>query len=288
MRFIILSMGFFFSLSVLGLPTTFPEILEWKKSPIIELENQKVAVLKKNGQLKNAFVVVTANEDEVILKFSGGEVVTIMPRSKVQVPQVSPESGDVGELFIHDGTIRYKAGLESSKLRVKSAFFDLKIPAGVDLFLAVIKKQPSTKLQVISGEMTAQFLDFEKTQKLKAGDGVLFVGEFDGENIKYDFLLNSRKAPHGVLGPLEKFDFESFTRAEKIKHDEVKKKLEAKKKAELIRQKKQKAYEDSFLCREPFGQRDQCYWQIEKEQCFRFRCKQHLAYLRVNAIGADH
>src|SRR3989338_1288927 len=245
MRFIILSMGFFFSLSVLGLPTTFPEILEWKKSPIIELENQKVAVLKKNGQLKNAFVVVTANEDEVILKFSGGEVVTIMPRSKVQVPQVSPESGDVGELFIHDGTIRYKAGLESSKLRVKSAFFDLKIPAGVDLFLAVIKKQPSTKLQVISGEMTAQFLDFEKTQKLKAGDGVLFVGEFD---------------------------FESFTRAEKIKHDEVKKKLEAKKKAELIRQKKQKAYEDSFLCREPFGQRDQCYWQIEKEQCFRFRC----------------
>src|SRR3989344_1019187 len=92
MRFIILSMGFFFSLSVLGLPTTFPEILEWKKSPIIELENQKMAVLKKNGQLKNAFVVVTANEDEVILKFSGGEVVTIMPRSKVQVPQVSPES----------------------------------------------------------------------------------------------------------------------------------------------------------------------------------------------------
>lgn len=253
----------------------FPEVISWKKAPEIRFENGKLALLEKNLKIKNSFVITTRIDEELTLKFSGGEEITILSKTKVQVPQVSPDTGDVSEFFIVDGAVRYRAPqiIEArSKLRLKSAFFDLKIPPGVDVLVSLNISLPLAKIQVIEGEMKAEFLDFEKKQVLGSGDSIAFNGEKDGEAIKYDYLLDGRRSPHGKLGPVEKFDYNSYVKVEKDKLQAERDIALKQKRAELAQKQKQKAYENSFLCKKPFGQMDECYWIMKDAKCYRHRC----------------
>ncbi len=258
---------------------SFPEVISWKKNPLIELENKKILLLQKNLNIKNSFTVVTLIDDELVLKFSGGDEIIVLPKSKVTVPQVSPDTGDVSEVFVNEGSVRYKSPeLQSarSKLRLKSVFFDLKIPPAVDVLVNLNTSLPRVQIQVVSGEMKAEFLDFEKKQILKSGESISFDGEFEdskkNENIKYDYLLDGRKSPHGVLGLVEKFDYSKFVKQEQDKVQKALIDLQKQKQADALKKKKQKAYEDSFLCRKPFGQREECYWIKKIDKCFRYRC----------------
>lgn len=266
---------------------TFPEILSWKKDPEVQFENKKIVALKKNSQLKNAFTITTRADEEITLTFSGGEQITVLAKSTVKVPLVSPDSGAINEFFITDGSVRYRAPENidpRSRLRLKSAFFDLKIPALIDGMFGVNMSLPQAKIQIITGEMKAEFLDFEKKQLLGPGDSVTFNGEFERENksakdvtnegreIKYDYLLDGRKSPHGTLTDVQKFDFNVYVQSEKNKLQDEKKELERLRALEILKYKKQKAFEDSFLCKKPFGQRDECYWIKKDATCFRYRC----------------
>lgn len=253
----------------------FPEIVSWKKAPVIEFENKSTARLEKKLKLKTGFHVVTKLDDELVIRFSGGEVVTVLPKSKIDVPQVSPDTGDVSEINILEGSVRFKTAEiieERSKLRIKSSFFNLKIPAATEVILDINMGLPRAKIRVISGEIKAEFLDFEKKQLLKSGDQIAFDGEKEGEQIKYDYLLDGRKSPHGVLGPVENFDYNVFVRIEKDKVAEEKSLLQKKLQEIASKKKKQRAYENSFLCKKPYGQNQECYWIKKNEQCFRYRC----------------
>ena len=254
-------------------PIPFPEILSWKNSPHIELEQKKLAQITKNHPLKNPFLVTTGIHDEVLLQFSEGEKITVMPLSKISVPQVSPDTGRVSEIQILDGQIRFQSGtLTKKRLRVKSVFFDLTIPVDTDVLITVDISQPLAKFQMIHGEMTVLFFDFEKTQEIKSGESVTFSGEREGDGIKYDYLLNSRKSPHGILHALEKYDFSAFTEKEKSERLALENQLKQKVKDEKSRLKKQKQYENSFLCHKPYGQKNQCHWEKRNETCIRSRC----------------
>ncbi|MFZ3231166.1 MAG: hypothetical protein WA160_13240 [Pseudobdellovibrio sp.] len=253
----------------------YPKILEWQGSPIIEFINNKKAILKKDQPLKNSFVVVTANDDEVQLQFSYGEKITIQAKSRIQVPQVSPDTGEANELFIFDGVIHYKSDVteSESKLKIKSAFFDLKLPAVIDAIVSIDKKKPSTKFLVVKGELSVTFLDFEKTVVIKSGEAVTFTGEKDESgNVKYDYFLEGKKAPHGRIEEIEKVDISAYFEKEKEVLKAKAAVVQNKKAIEALKKKKLKKYLDSFLCHEPLGQRDECYWKSIEKKCFRFRC----------------
>ena len=275
MRFYLFYVFIFLAARAGAQPTKYPQIKEWQNTPILEFNNDKKALLKKETQLKNPFVVVTANTDQVTVEFVKGEMLTVFEKTRVQVPQVGPDTGEASEIFIFDGTIRFR-GLpnEKSKLHLKSAFFDLQMPAGIDVLVTIDKHKPSAQFQVIRGEMTAAFLDFEKTEVVKAGESILFEGENDANgNLKYDYLLDSKRLPHGVLKEKEKFDFSSFIEKEKQQQMALEKNKIKQKKAETLKQAQKKKAYDSFLCHEPQGQKDQCYWLKENdEKCYRYRC----------------
>lgn len=251
----------------------FPQIETWKNLPKIEFEENKSGVLKKDQALKNAFLISTGAADQIQIRFAGGEVITILPNTKIDVPQVSPDTGEASELSITEGKIRIQSGASSnSKLRIKSLFFNLKIPAATDLFLTVDLTTAWAKIDIIQGEMMAAFLDFEKTQVLKMGESVTFKGEREGSSIKYDYLLNSRKAPHGSLQPVQPFDTAEFVLQEKANEKAAKEALQKRKAAEAVGLRKKQAFENSFLCHKPYGQRDQCYWKKKNQECYRYRC----------------
>lgn len=255
----------------------YPLIKSWKKNPTIAFDGKKTATLKKNEMLKSEFAVITANSEELNIQLNEISDLLIYEKTKIQVPYVFEDAETSHEIYLLDGQIRLKTkkiGAKQKKTQLKTVFFELFQPANSDVIVHVDMKVPSIEIKMIKGEWPLEFFSYEKKITLKAGQKVLFKGELSDSDkgIKYDYLLEGRKIPAGQLQKVEKFEISEFYEQEKAAEKAAlnKKKIEEQKVAEKIR--KQKEYEDSFLCKKPFGQKDQCAWWIEKEACFRKRC----------------
>lgn len=279
-----------FALVVAGVSAfAFPQIAGFKNSPIVVFENKKRAEIKKDLFLKSPFVVVTETKDQFTFNINNLDKVVVYPDSKVQVLEFADEVGTVPELYLLSGQIRYScdhrsAGQSSSDSNVvlRTPFFDLKTNFTADILIDLNMNEPSVEVKVISGAILLEFFAFEDVVKLGAGQKIKFKGFLteDRQGIQYDFLLNRRKVPKGELGKVQKFDQSSFVEAEKKVIADEAQKIKMKKLAEEERKRKQKEYEDSFLCKKPFGQKDQCAWWLENGKCYRKRCN-------VNAHWGD-
>ncbi|MBY0553579.1 hypothetical protein K2P97_03565 [bacterium] len=259
---------------------SYPQVAIVKNSPIVVFDNKKQAVLKKDLFLKSPFAVVTASRDQLEFKINIVDKVLVYEKSKVQILDFVDETGYVSDLFILDGQIRFTAthrSVDKAKeqpIHLRTPFFDLKIKEVSDFIVNLNMKDPSVEIKMISGALPVEFFAYEKQLTLRAGESVKFVGESDDDKvgIKYDFLLNKKKAPRGAIREVQKFDVSSFIEAEKkANQSEINKKKSARAKEEE-KKRKQKEYEDSFLCKKPFGNKDQCVWWVESGKCFRKRC----------------
>lgn len=259
---------------------SYPQVSAVKNSPILVFDNKKQAVLKKDLFLKSPFAVVTANNEQLEFKINVVDKVLVYEKSKVQVIDFVDETGYVSDLFILDGQIRFTAthrGVDKVKeqpLHLRTPFFDLQIKEVSDFIVNLNMKDPSVEIKMISGVLLVEFFAYEKQVTLKSGESVKFVGVLDDDKagVKYDFLLNNKKAPKGAIQEVQKFDISSFMEAEKkANQSEINKKKAARAKEEE-KKRKQKQYEDSFLCKKPFGNKDQCVWWVESGKCFRKRC----------------
>ncbi len=258
---------------------SFPQLSSWKNAPIVVFNNKKQAVLTKDIWLKSPFAVVTANNDQLELKINTFDQIVVYPKAKVQILEFSDETGFVSDFYILDGQIRFTSTYRSidkhqAVVTLKTPFFDLKTSGLYDFLLILDMKEPSVEVKVISGVLPLEFFAYEKSLNLKSGESVKFQGVLadDGTGIKYDYLLHNRKAPKGSLLATQKFDQSSFIKAEKKSElMESNRKKDLRKKAEA-KKKKQKEYEDSFLCKKPFGNKDQCAWWLDSGKCYRKRC----------------
>ncbi len=255
----------------------YPEVTGWKASPLVVFENKSSAPLSKGYLVKSPFFVVTANEDEINLKMTTQSELTVYPKSKVQIPEVFSAAIATYEIFLVDGEIRVRHEGESAhqkRSHIRNVFFDLEQPKNGDAIVSLNMKEPSVEVRVIRGEWPLEFYAFERKVTLKAGQKIKFTGvlALDGDGLKYDYLLENRKIPQGKLGEVEKFETGQFFEKEKAAEKAVLDKKHALIKAKEDKIKKQKAYENSFLCKKPFGQKDQCAWWTEAAKCFRKRC----------------
>lgn len=261
------------------LSAAYPKITTWENKPIVVYENKQEAVLTKDKLLKLPFAVVTANGDELRLVVNTFDRVTVYPKSKIQILELTDSLGFVPELYLLDGKIRLAStyrGVEKQPdvMVLKTPFFDLKLDVVVDVVVELDMKTPAVEIKLLEGVLPLEFFAYEKKVSLKAGQSVRFAGELadDGKGIKYDYLLGGRKIPKGSLGEVAAFDVTSFKKQEQALA-EVKrvKAQQTKKKAEESRRKR-KAFEATFLCKKPFGQKDECAWWAENGKCFRQRC----------------
>ncbi|MGZ3691742.1 MAG: hypothetical protein ACXVAX_09570 [Pseudobdellovibrio sp.] len=258
----------------------FPEIKSWQNSPIIVFDNKKQAVLVKKGLLKRPFALVTANHDQLELGLNHFDTIFLYEKSKAQVLDFASEGELINEFYLLDGKLRYKVefkGLDkerNSDLTLKTSFFDLKISKPVDFLIELDMAQARVDVKVIKGSLPLEFFAYEKKINLTEGQQVRFQGVLsdDKQSIKYDYLLDGKKVPKGTLGEVKTFDLSGFAKEEadaKAKETARKNKIEF---ARLEKIRKQKAYEDSFLCKKPFANKDQCAWWVENGKCYRKRC----------------
>lgn len=258
----------------------FVKVIDWVSSPTLVFENKNQVVLKKDLLIKSPFVVVTNKNDKLDLILNSFDKMSIYPETKIQVLEFSEDLAFVSDLYILDGTIRFKSEVRNAAvattpvIRLRTPFFDITTNFLVDFIIHLNISEPSVEVQLISGAMTLNFFEYEKTVVLKSGEKVKFKGLLapDGSGIQYDYLLNNRKAPKGALGEVQSFDTAVFKELEKnieVQDKELRKQL--KEKAEALKRKKL-AYEKSFLCKKPYGRKDQCAWFIESNKCYRTRC----------------
>lgn len=257
----------------------FVKVVNWVSSPTLVFENKNQATLSKDLLIKSPFVVVTNKNDKLDLIMNSFDKVSIYPETKIQVLEFSEDLAYVSDLYILDGIIRFKSEVRNAAattpvIRLRTPFLDIKTDFLADFIINLNMSEPSVEIQLISGAMTLNFFEYEKTVALKSGEKVKFKGFLapDGSGIQYDYLLNNRKAPKGSLEDVQSFDTAVFKELEKnieAQDKELRKKL--KEKAEAIKRKKL-AYERSFLCKKPYGRKDQCAWIIESDKCYRTRC----------------
>ncbi len=276
---------FFVFLLLVSQVWAYPRILSWRNEPLLVFEGDKHAILKKDQELRSPFFTLTSRLDEVSLSLNAGSSIEISKNSKLQVFEVFEDPEQEHILYLFDGTIRLKNGKSSqmkneSKLnRIRTPFFDLKQPANAEVIIDQNMKEPSIEIRMIRGEWNIEFYSYERKVLLKAGQRIKFTGQLgdEADQIKYDYLLEDKKIPKGQLGDIEKFDLVQFEAQKKIADADIikKEKSEKKKIADLIHKKKKQ--ESAYLCKNPFGNLNQCAWRLQGAQCFRQRC---------NAAGA--
>ncbi len=255
----------------------YPEITGWTGRPTIVFENKESAPLQKNYSLKSHFFAVTASGDEIKLKMTTQSDLSVFAKSKVQVPEVFAAAIATYEIFLLSGEIRVTHKGDSAQQKrnqIRTVFFDLEQPKDADAIIVLDMKEPSVEVQMISGEWPLEFFAYEQKLILKAGQKVKFKGVLaaEGDGLKYDYLLDQRKVPQGKLGTVEKFEIGQFFEKAKAAQKSIDARKAALVKLAADKVRERKAYEDSFLCRKPFGQKDQCAWWVESKKCFRKRC----------------
>ena len=258
--------------------SAYPRLLEWKNNPLIVFEGDKNVVLKKNQELKSPFFAITSRLDELRLELNVSNELALSKNSKIQIYEVFEDIQQEHTIFLIDGTVRIKnlkAHAKENKLnRLRTPFFDLTLPPQSDVIVQLNMKEPSVDIMFVKGAWDVEFFAYEKKLHLNAGQRVVFKGllNAEGDQIRYDYLLDDKKIPKGELGSIQKFDVHKYEKEKTLADVDLlkKEKLEKKKSQQEI--KKKKDHHASFLCKDPYGQLNQCAWKIEKEKCYRTRC----------------
>jgi hypothetical protein len=256
----------------------FPEVISWQNSPKVVFDNKSQAVLSKKGLLKRPFALVTGAHDELELGVNHFDRLYVYGNSKVQVLEFGSEEEFLSDFYFLDGKIRYTSEFRGKQknfdITIKTPFFDLKLTKPADFFIELNMDQAWVEVKVVKGSLPLEFFAYEKKVTLEEGQKVKFQGikAADKISIQYDYLLGGRKVPKGQLSEVSPFDSEAYIKADTAAQQaEIKRKKDIEfKRLEKIR--KQKAYEDSFLCKKPFANKDQCAWWVENKKCFRKRC----------------
>lgn len=257
----------------------YPQIITWRNSPLIVFENNNNAVLKKSQEIKSPFFALTSRLDELSLNLNRGNEIEIFKNSKIQIYEVFEDVQQEHILFLVDGSIRLKnfktdRQQEAKPNRLRTPFFDLAQPTESDVIIQLNMKEPSVEVRVVKGSWKLEFYAYEKKVELKAGQQVKFKGVLSDEpdQIKYDFLMDEKKIPKGQLEEIRAFDISRFLEEKKVNDADIIKKEQQEKKKIADALKVKKKQEASFLCKNPFGNRNQCAWKQESGKCFRQRC----------------
>lgn len=257
----------------------YPVLESFENNPTLVYENKKKVTLKKQSVLTLPFVAVTQLRDRADIKINNFDKLVIYPQSKMQILNYANEGDFVPEFYFFSGKLRYSVGFRGvakseNAILMKTPFFELKLDSVVDFVVELDMNKAWTEIKVIKGSLPLEFFAYEKKLTLKEGESVRFEGELadDKISLKYDYLLNDKKVPKGRL-----LEVQPFNQAKYLMEEDKVRKIEQKRKKDIEFRKnekvrKQKEYEDSFLCKLPFGQRDQCSWHLEEGKCIRRRC----------------
>ena len=270
-------LNFSFLLSYAGESRQF-FILNYLGEPqISRIENRESIQLSKKTVLNESVKIVTRVDELIELQIREKFKFIIFPQSEVLIEGFQDENSKqfevktiemlTGRFYVQNFSIKpvvFESVFfkwEHSDLQKYEEFF-------IDLDVA------TAQLKICGGEtgLKVNLFDLEETKALTHEKGAQFQGVIEKNDIAFDYLLKGRKIPKGQWKEDFTCDFKNILSQVNAIQTNIASKnkliLQKKKNLEI---KKQKEYSLS-LCHEPNGQLNDCYWKIEKNSCYRYRC----------------
>lgn len=267
-------------------PAKTPAVLSVKSPATLKTgrdEDMKAATpgtrLVEQAELK------TGPQGEIRLKLDGDRDLRLLSGTKISIPGIRWEGGEVPIVALREGTIRWMSTGPAGP-RLQTPLFDL-LPSKGDFIFSYDPVTARAELWVLEGEMSLAAMNAEDSVLVKGRQKAWFQGVIEDGEVAADLLLKGRKIPRGTLSkavPLTADELKPFLEEEKIR-DEANKKRE-----DAIRRQAQTDLKEGVICLKPRGRLNDCSWVCEgnpkgAEKCRRDRAGVQCVRRRCNANG---
>lgn len=263
--------------------------------PTIRLINEKSQTLTpqlaksifvKDFKIKtkgSEFVKLNINGDYEINIFDDSDLDFMLIRDEMSTKKETERELQAYKITMNSGQIlikRLDQGanelLVPKDLRIESDFFqwDLidKKRSSLELMISLNPSIPQVRFCSARPEYTVKLYDHEKEVKLKSFEEVTFVGVLEKERVAYDLLLQGKKIPKGNWDKPKTCSFAELNEKEtafRLQQEQRKRDANT---AMEARKKLKQENDAKFLCHEPYGQFNDCWWKTESKICVRYRC----------------
>ena len=245
---------------------------------------KSTSTLNPKERLLGSFSITTDDKSSILLELAPQTLLRIYPNSRLDLPLVRWETGELDQIIFHQGRLRWSSESPRS-IDLKSDLFELKPPAGTFVFIYQ-PWLPQVEVMSIKGELGFSELNGEEVRNLKAGQKISFTGHIEEGEIVYDLLLKGRRIPKGEMSAAsavsaeeEKFysiEEENKRRSERLKKMEIVNKPKPKRKGEICTDPGGVFNECSWVCVNNPKKIDQhngkCRADLAKVKCLRRRC----------------
>lgn len=257
---------------VTGAPQALFKDLDKAKSPI---------KITKNLKLTNDARFTLKDHDLLDFKINDQYRVLALPQTKIDFSGTQEKEGylvrsvNIDEGSVYFENVALKKDFESAPLVFKSDFFELTFTETSSVKVMFTIDLSKSELFICNGhseKLKIKLFDHETSPELEMNQGVRFKGVFKDQKLVYDLLLEGRKIPQGNWSEKEKCSLDAVEKNQKQAETELKKIKEAKeaeKKKKVLEQKKK---DSEYLCRQPYGKLNQCFYDLKLAECHKSRC----------------
>lgn len=247
------------------LKTIEGQVISLKKGPVLIESDLNIEILETQ------YLKIKLNQNyEVTLASAGSYYLDLqIEKSTILIKKFKINNGEVyikstGEYL---NPLNIETPLSLKQINDEKSFQNLNT-----LFQFDIEKTKVIFCQKEGLNLVTAF-EHEKSFELGANEEIFFQGQKNkSQEIEFDQLLQGRKVPRGFWGEKTKCNFDRFDKLQAQilkKHQE---KIAALNKKRQLEIQKKKAMDDQYLCHDPYGQLNQCSWQIRGQICLRQRC----------------
>lgn len=229
------------------------------------------------------FIKLNINGDYEINIFDNSDLDFMLIRDEMSTKKETERELQAYKITMNSGQILIKRLDQGANelsvpkdLRIESDFFqwDLidKKRSSLELMISLNPSIPQVRFCNARPEYTIKLYDHEKEVKLKTFEEVTFVGALEKERVAYDLLLQGKKIPKGNWDKPKTCSLAELNEKETaFRLQQEQRRRDAN--ASLDARKKLKQENDAkFLCHEPYGQFNDCWWKTESHICVRYRC----------------
>lgn len=227
----------------------------------ITIENREAKLQEREKTVRSGSVLKdkahlrTESKSEIDLALADGSRLVVMENSQVEIPGIAWENGEILEIRLIHGQIRYQCEKDCHRKIISPIYEDI-LQDG-NFVLTYDQAAPSIELMVLEGKTSFRGLENESSVQLDEGQKAKFAGVMENGEPAFDILLKGRKVARGQMGEIQ-------TMSDSEKNSWKKREAVIKKEAAKVAKAQVAKKKSSQICVNPLGELNQCAWQCQK------------------------
>ena len=257
-----------------------PQVLLIEGKAFITQADGKRVLAKKKQILKERATIETEQNSWLYLSIAKNEKVLLGPSSKINLPVIGVEDGEVERVELEQGQMRV-VNLTSHPRLILTPLTRDAYSEG-DLVFDYDAKKPAVKLSVLDGHAVFRGEENEDLAALSSNEEASFIGKMENDTLVVDVLLQGRKVVRGRLT-----DKSNVTPETRQHWTEALTKFEKAHRTASAKEEKEKNVAGA-ICKKPQGKMDQCAWTcVNNPKSEKTRCRTDLPKVKCVRTRCD-